>query len=107
MVSTEFMEQWPKQRKTVKSKASCGKTRRGYGRKNAKQRINGKRKINFSLLGSNCNSINSKKESLYHAINVFKPSVITLLETKARRKGSIKIPGYLKKLETLGVGEDF
>ena len=42
----EFMEQWPKQRKTVKSKASCGKTRRRYGRKNAKQRINGKRKIN-------------------------------------------------------------
>ena len=83
--------QW---RKTVKKKNKHEKTRRGYGRKNSKDKKNGKNKLQFSLLGSNINGLNTKKESLFHAINKFKPSVVTLQESKVKKSGSIKIPGY-------------
>ena len=45
-------------------------------------------------MGSNSNGIQAKKESLKENINHFKPSVITLQETKLRKQGTIKLPGY-------------
>ena len=69
-----------------------GKTRRGRG--NKKCRNENKNKVKFALLGSNCNGLNPKKESLFHVINEFKPSVVTLQETKVKNKGSIKVKGY-------------
>ena len=83
-----------KQSKSLKGKSKHGKTRRGFGKNKDKNKINEKNRIRFSLLGSNANGINSKKESIYQAINIFKPSVLTLQETKSKKTGSIKIPGY-------------
>ena len=62
------------------------KTRRGYGRKNR----NRQRKVNQSI----ANGIQAKKESLLGNINVFHPSVITLQETKLRKTGLLRLPGY-------------
>ena len=68
------------------------RTKRGYGRKNRKN--NNVRKIEFSLLESNANGIQAKKESLMENINTFTPSVITIQETKLRKSGTFRIPGY-------------
>ena len=72
-------------------KMKTGKTRRGYGR------INGKKesyKTNFSLLGANCNGILKKKASLLSTMSIFKPSIVTLQETKVRNSGRLKLKGY-------------
>ena len=74
-------------------------TRRGYGIKRNKgnKETKGNKGNNwkdFCLLGSNANGIQAKKESLQKNVNLFKPSAITLQETKLRKVGSFKIPGY-------------
>ena len=81
-------------RKSMIKPKKHGKTRRGFGSKKLKNKSVRNNKIEFSLLGSNINGMNSKKESLFHAINEFKPRVLTLQETKVKKAGSIKIPGY-------------
>ena len=92
--SLEYKPQVREQRdKPIKRKRKRhGKTRRGRG--NKKCRNENKNKVKFALLGSNCNGLNPKKESLFHVINEFKPSVVTLQETKVKNKGSIKVKGY-------------
>ena len=69
------------------------KTRRGYGRKNGKRKIEGKETY-FSLLGTNAAGLNPKRESFFNLINNFKPSVTTVQETKFSKQGLFKIPGY-------------
>ena len=68
--------------------------RRGYGRKNGKKDKNGLKEICFSILGTNSAGLNPKRESFYNLINKFKPSVISLQETKLTRSGLIKVLGY-------------
>ena len=68
-----------------------GKTRRGYGRKNGKKEAY---KTNFSLLGANCNGILKKQASLLGTMSIFKPSIVTLQETKVRKSGRLKLKGY-------------
>ena len=70
------------------------KMRRGYGRKNAKGNKNGSENVYFSLLGTNAAGLNPKRESFYSRINEFKPSFITVQETKLSKPGLMKIPGY-------------
>ena len=70
------------------------KTRRGYGRKMENKGEKIMKNMEFSLMGSNANGIQAKKESLMGNINHFKPTVITIQETKLRRLGIFKLPGY-------------
>ena len=70
------------------------KTKRGYGRKNRKRNINGSKYICFSLIGTNAAGLNPKRDSFYSLINKFRPSVITVQESKLPKSGLIKIPGY-------------
>ena len=68
-----------KQKKQVNAKQ--GKlTRRGYGKKNNIRRKNNKIQVsvNFSVLGTNADGINPKKESFFTAINHYNPSIITI-----------------------------
>lgn len=81
----ESVEYGGKSNQSVKRKIEQ-KTRRGYGRKNR----NRQRKVNQSI----ANGIQAKKESLFGNINVFRPSVITLQETKLRKTGLLRLPGY-------------
>ena len=46
------------------------------------------------MIGTNCNGILSKKESLFSVINTINPGVLFLQETKVHRKGLIKIPDF-------------
>ena len=75
-------------------KAEKPKTRRGYGNKNRRQNSKGKGICQFSIMGSNSSGLKSKKESFFSIINIFKPSVITIQETKMNNIGNIKVPGY-------------
>ena len=50
--------------------------------------------MNFSIVGANANGLNAKKETFFNMINQFNPSVITIQETKMRKVGQIRIPGY-------------
>ena len=50
--------------------------------------------MEFSILGTNSNGIQAKKESLLKNINTFQPSVITLQETKLRKTGTLRLHGY-------------
>ena len=68
------------------------KTRRGYGKKNKKDK--GYKNVGFSILGTNANGISGKQESLKSTVNHFIPSVITVQETKLTRMGLIKLKGY-------------
>ena len=70
------------------------KTRRGNGRKNNKNFKNANKVIELSILGTNANGLLGKQESLINNINHFKPSIITIQETKIKRIGSIKLKGY-------------
>ena len=81
-----------------KPKLNKRATRRGHGNKGNK---NGKSKttiqnagVSFSILGTNADGIKPKVESLYAAMNYFKPSVVLLQETKVTKPGTLKIPGY-------------
>ena len=69
-----------------------GKTKRGYGKKNIrKQSIN---KVNLSIIGTNAAGIKSKIDSFFSVINIHKPSIVTVQETKNTRSGLFKLPGY-------------
>ena len=45
-------------------------------------------------MGSNAAGLNSKKESFFFLIINFKPSILTIQETKMNKTGSIRVPGY-------------
>ena len=79
------------------------KTRRGYGRKNKNQVLSKDKHIHLSILGTNANGLIGKQESLKNNINNFKPSIITVQETKVKRIGSIRLKGY-QIFETLTLG---
>ena len=68
------------------------KTRRGYGQKNKRRKRTNQ--INLSLIGTNSAGLTSKKESFYSIINKYKPSILTVQETKHKKVGLLKIPGY-------------
>ena len=48
----------------------------------------------FSIFGQNAAGLLSKKESLFFAINSLQPSAITIQESKMKKIGLLKIPGY-------------
>ena len=60
------------------------KIKRGYGKKN--RRKNEIKMVDLTLVGTNAAGIKSKIESFYHTINKFKPSIITIQETKQNKK---------------------
>ena len=75
------------------------KTRRGYGRKKSAN-LRNSRVVKLSLLGNNSAGLNPKRESFYNLVNKFKPSLITLQETKLVYYGTAELPGY-KVFESL------
>ena len=72
---------------------TSSKTRRGYKRnyKNQREKEN---VATFKLIGSNAGGLNLKRESLFHIINKFRPSVVNIQETKFAQYNTLKIPGY-------------
>ena len=48
----------------------------------------------FTVIGSNCNSLLGKQNSLLSSIQMFQPMVYMLQESRLPRKGMIKIPSY-------------
>ena len=67
------------------------KTRRGYGKKNNRNKISN---LKLSIMGTNACGLSAKKESLYYNINTLKPSIVTIQETKLIKDANMKIPGY-------------
>ena len=77
-----------KQKQIYSSKMPRNK--RGYGKKSkSKNKVN-----NFKILGNNPNGISSKRKSFQNLLNLEKPSVFTLQETKLRNSGKFRIKGY-------------
>ena len=70
------------------------RTRRGYGKKNDRKNKKGIQNIKFSLLGTNSNGILGKQESLKSLLNEFKPTALTIQETKLGKMGVLKLKGY-------------
>ena len=58
------------------------------------QRIKRTNQINLSLIGTNSAGLTSKKESFFSILNKYKPSILTIQETKHKKAGMLKIPGY-------------
>lgn len=58
------------------------------------------------LIGANAAGIANKMDSLHRIINVFKPAVIFLQETKKRVKNKLKLYGYVvfEQLRTNSAG---
>ena len=48
----------------------------------------------LSILGSNANGLKNKISSLEFNISVFRPSIITIQETKAKQRSQFKLRGY-------------
>ena len=67
-------------------------TKRGYGKKNKRKNL--VNKINLSLIGTNAAGLTSKKESFFNILNKYRPSIVTIQESKHKRAGSLKVPGY-------------
>ena len=63
-------------------------------RSNRNKHLKNKNSKNFVVIGTNCNGILSKQESLQNNINIFAPAVQFFQETKLSRKGQIKLPNY-------------
>ena len=82
------------------------KIRRGYGKKNCRKCIKGNKNIKLCILGTNANGLLGKQESWKNAVNNFKPSIITVQETKINRMGQIKLKGYqiFENIRTVGKG---
>ena len=87
------------------NKTKYKQTRRGYGKRNEKK-SNRDKYFKLSILGANSNGISNKLESLKHNIEMFKPTIVTLQETKARKYGSVKLKGYqiFEKIRNSGGG---
>ena len=51
-------------------------------------------RVKLSLLGNNVNGLRNKLDTLYNNIKYFRPSIITLQETKFKSKGMVKLNGY-------------
>ena len=71
---------------------STAKTRRGYSRKYKEQSKYGNNSL--TIIGTNAAGLNTKRESLFNLMNIFKPSIVTLKETKFLFYGSLKVAGY-------------
>ena len=65
------------------------KSRRGFNRKGK-----GNISLTLSILGNNVDGLKNKVESLLNNISCFKPSIITLQETKLNTKGMVRLNGY-------------
>ena len=84
-----------KHKKLIETKGWFTKrTRRGYGKKNENKRKKGEKNIKLKILGTNANGLLKKQESLKSLINEYKPSIITIQESKTRKQGLIKLKGY-------------
>ena len=68
------------------------KTRRGFGTKNLRNKTFETHSL--TLVGTNANGLNPKRQSLFRIINRFRPSIITIQETMLSYYGLIKLPGY-------------
>ena len=90
----------------VQIKGYHKRTRRGYGKKNNKKYKKGIKNVKFLLMGTNANGLMGKQESLKNLINKFRPSVLTVQETKLARMGLIKLNGYqvFEKVRPGGLG---
>ena len=77
--------------KTINGKK---RTRRGNGKKNENKNKKGIRNVKLTLVGTNANGLLGKQESFKSLINEFKPSIITIQESKTRKQGLIKLKGY-------------
>ena len=88
--STKSLEHAQNGEKAINPKIN--KKRRGYGNKN--RRKNMVKNINLSIAGENAAGFTSKKESLFNLINLLNPSIITIQETKHKKMGILKLPGY-------------
>ena len=94
---SKSVDKWKKTKpNTIKNIKGCPikRTRRGYGIKNKNKREKGQKDVELTLLGSNANGLLGKQESLKSIINEFKPSIITIQESKTHKQGFIKIKGY-------------
>ena len=81
------------------TKSCKRKTRRGISKRKNKN-------LGFTIIGTNSNGLSGKVDSLYNTVKHFKPSCITIQETKLRSK-KFEIPGYqvfLKNRPGLGGG---
>ena len=79
------------------------KTRRGLNKREIKRRNT---VFGFSIMGNNANGLGGKTDSLKNTLKIFKPSCVTIQETKLRTK-KFEIPGYqvfLKNRQGLGGG---
>ena len=70
------------------------RTRRGNGKKNENKNKKGIKNVKLTLVGTNANGLLGKQESFKSLINEFKPSIITIQESKTRKQGLIKLKGY-------------
>ena len=77
--------------RNVVKKLGRRKCRRSYVKKLHKNHSN---KNKYTVIGSNCNGILGKQDSLLANIRMFNPSVVMLQETKVSRVGQIKIPSF-------------
>ena len=78
------------------SKTKIKRNRRSLNKSKSsvnKNNVNNENK-NLSVMGVNSNGLISKKESMLHLINELNPSILTVQETFARKKGLLKIQGY-------------
>ena len=73
---------------------------------NCRKCIKGNKNIKLCILGTNANGLLGKQESWKNAVNNFKPSIITVQETKINRMGQIKLKGYqiFENIRTVGKG---
>ena len=49
---------------------------------------------NFSIIGQNISGLNSKIDSLLFMLNKLKPSCVLIQESKLRKTGTVRLPGY-------------
>lgn len=90
-VPESSMELSGKLKQSIRNKR---KTRRGYGKKKDRKINKGNTNQLFSLIGTNAAGLNCKRESFFRLINKYRPSIITVQESKLSKPGLIKIPGY-------------
>ena len=71
------------------------KTKRGK-RASKKQKSSKNNKcVKLEIIGANAAGLFNKKESLIRLVDLFKPAVLFIQETKARTKNKIRIENYL------------
>ena len=65
--------------------------RRGRGES---KKLNNLKNINLTLIGNNTAGLTGKLDSLKRLIQVRTPGVVMLQETKRKKEGKVKLPGF-------------